>query len=172
LAPHCGVVVAEAAPLLQPARPAGTTLATVPTIDLDPSRAASPSGLRVLVVEDDPAALALMLETMQVLGHWAAGVSSAEVAKTRYFDGAFDVLVADVGLPALSGVDLARGLLARHAGLKVIFVTGYPAPAEPIPGTLWIQKPFTLEQLGAALDAVAAELPSRPTAPAPAWPAR
>lgn len=141
---------------------------TVPATDLDPSPATpQASRLRVLVVEDDPAALALMLETMEVLGHWAAGVSSAEVAKTRYFDGAFDVLVADVGLPALSGLDLARGLLARHAGLKVIFVTGYPAPAEPIAGTQWIQKPFTLEQLGAALDAVAAELASRQAMPAP-----
>lgn len=134
--------------------------------DSDPSLAAPDAAhLRVLVVEDDPAALALMLETLQVLGHWAAGVSSAEVAKDRYFDGAFDVLVTDVGLPALSGVDLARGLLEQHAGLKVIFVSGYPAPDEPIAETVWIQKPFTLEELGAALDTVAAELASRPTAP-------
>lgn len=136
----------------------------------DPSLATPEAArLRVLVVEDDPAALALMLETLQVLGHWAAGVSSAEVAKDRYFDGAFDVLVTDVGLPALSGLDLARSLLARHAGLKVIFVTGYPAPEVPIDKTVWIQKPFTLEELGAALDAVAAELASRATAkPVPA----
>ena len=143
----------------------------------DPSVAAPDAArLRVLVVEDDPAALASMLETMQVLGHWAAGVSSAEVARDRYLDGAFDVLVTDVGLPALSGLDLARGLLAGRAGLKVIFVTGYPPPAEPIAGTQWIQKPFTFEQLEAALDAVAADLPSRPAAPAlppesPDWPA-
>lgn len=121
---------------------------------------ANPTKLRVLVVEDDPVALGFMLELMQQLGHWAAGVTSAEVAQDRYFDGAFDVLVTDVGLPALSGLDLARGLLAKHS-LKVIFATGYPAPEEPIEGTIWLQKPFTLEQLQAALDAVAKERVTR-----------
>ena len=46
--------------------------------------------LRVLVVEDDPAALSATVELLQLLGHWATGVKSAEVAKDRFIDGAFE----------------------------------------------------------------------------------
>lgn len=101
-------------------------------------------------MEDDPDALASILEMIQLLGHWATGVRSAEIAKDRFFEGAFDVLMTDVGLPALSGLDLAEILRSRHA-LEVIFATGHPEPATPMPGTVWLRKPFDAEQLESAL---------------------
>lgn len=106
--------------------------------------------LRVLVVEDEPDTLRLTVEMLQLLGHWATGVKSAEVAKDRFFEGAFDVLMTDVGLPALSGLDLAEILRSRHP-LEVIFATGQPKPAQPMAGSVWLQKPFGVEQLEAAL---------------------
>jgi len=110
-------------------------------------------GLRVLVVEDDPDTLAATVEMLQLLGHWAAGVKSAEIAKDRFYENAFDVLMTDVGLPALSGLDLAEILRTRYKldKLDVIFATGRPAPATPIPHAVWLQKPFSVEQLEAAL---------------------
>lgn len=69
-----------------------------------------PSNLRILVVEDDTAALAATLEILETLGHWA-GVQSAEDAQARYIDGAFDVLMLDIGLPARSGVDFLESLI-------------------------------------------------------------
>jgi len=111
--------------------------------------------LRILVVEDDPDALASILEMLELLGHWATGVKSAEIAKDRFFEGAFDVLMTDVGLPALSGLDLAEILRARHP-LEIVFVTGRPQPADPMPGTLWLRKPFDVEQLQAALGQIGA----------------
>ena len=113
-------------------------------------RAGRAKGLRVLVVEDDPGALAATVEMLQLLGHWAAGVGSAETAKDRFLDGAFDVLLTDIGLPALSGMDLVESLRVCNK-LEVIFATGRPPPAEPIEGTFWLQKPFTVEQLESAL---------------------
>lgn len=109
--------------------------------------------LRVLVVEDDPDALAATVEMLQLLGHWAAGVRSAEIAKDRFYENAFDVLMTDIGLPALSGFDLAQILRDSHNldKLDIIFATGRPPPETPIPDAVWLQKPFTLEQLQAAL---------------------
>jgi CheY-like chemotaxis protein len=106
--------------------------------------------LRVLVVEDDPDTLAATVEMLQLLGHWAAGVKSAEIAKDRFLDSAFDVLMTDVGLPALSGIDLAESLRGPHR-LEVIFATGRPPPEVPIADAVWLQKPFTVAQLEAAL---------------------
>ncbi|MGJ7510420.1 response regulator [Variovorax sp. GT1P44] len=113
-------------------------------------RAEPAKGLRVLVVEDDPDALSATVEMLELLGHWAAGVRSAEIAKDRFLDGAFDVLLTDIGLPALSGMDLVESLRARHK-LEVIFATGRPPPATPIPDSSWLQKPFSVEQLESAL---------------------
>lgn len=109
--------------------------------------------LRVLVVEDDPDALSATVEMLQLLGHWAAGVRSAEIAKDRYYENAFDVLMTDVGLPALSGLDLAEILRTRFhlSRLGVIFATGRAPPDTPIPDTVWLQKPFSVEQLAEAL---------------------
>ena len=109
--------------------------------------------LRILVVEDDPDALATTIDMLQTLGHWTAGVKSAEVARDRFIEGAFDVLMTDIGLPALSGFDLVEILQANHK-LRVIFATGQIRPEEPMPGTVWLQKPFGLDDLSAALDGV------------------
>lgn len=117
---------------------------------------ADQTALRILVVEDDPDALATAQEMLQALGHWTAGVKSAEVARDRFIEGAFDVLMTDIGLPALSGIDLVEILQANHK-LRVIFATGQARPAEPMPDTIWLQKPFGFEELAEALRGIQPE---------------
>jgi len=105
--------------------------------------------LRVLVAEDDPAALSLTVELVELLGHWAVGVTSAEAAHVRFIEGAFDVLLLDVNLPGLSGLDLARKLVRRER-LPVIFASGEAASYLDA-DAVWLRKPFTSEQLQQAL---------------------
>ncbi|QNK66688.1 response regulator [Variovorax sp. PAMC26660] len=107
--------------------------------------------LRVLLVEDDADTLATTLKLLEALGHWATGVKSAEAAMARFFDGAFDVVMVDIGLPALSGHDFAEKLLSEH-NVPVIFVTGQAQPATAMRGTAWLRKPYTVDQLTDALD--------------------
>lgn len=126
------------------------TSATHPSGDAGPPMAKS---LRILVVEDDPATLTATVEMLQLLGHWATGVKSAEVARDRFLEGAFDVLMTDVGLPALSGLDLVE-ILQVQRKLRVIFATGQQRPERPVPDTVWLQKPFSVEALQAALHGV------------------
>lgn len=121
---------------------------------------ASPRKLRILVVEDEPDMLAITLELLQTLGHWATGVKSAEVAINRFLDGVFDLLMTDVNLPALSGLELAQKL-HRH-GFPVVFATGRPPPSRLAPGTFWLRKPYTVEQLEEVLRAAAALVPDGP----------
>jgi len=112
---------------------------------------AAPPKLRVLLVEDDADTLATTLKLLEALGHWATGVKSAEAAISRFFEGAFDVVMVDIGLPALSGHDLAERLL-RDYRVPVIFVTGKEQPETAIPGTAWLRKPYTVEQLTQVLE--------------------
>lgn len=83
---------------------------------------------------------------------------SAELALHRFLEGAFDLLIADVGLPGLSGRDLAEKLEARCA-LPVIFATGQPAPDQMPRHGIWLRKPYSIDQLQEAL-ARAAQLGS------------
>jgi len=85
-----------------------------------------------------------------LLGHWATGVSTAEGARDRFLEGAFDVLLTDVALPALSGFDLADMLRARHP-VKVIFASGNAPPAKLMGDAVWLQKPFGMDALEKAL---------------------
>ncbi|MDM0111026.1 response regulator [Variovorax sp. J22R133] len=116
----------------------------------------SPRPLRVLVVEDERDTLATTLEALHLLGHSAIGVESAEMARIRYLDGAFDVLLTDVGLPAVSGRELADLLRERSPGLEVIFATGTPQPSGEM--SPWLVKPYTLDALDAALKDVSRRL--------------
>lgn len=114
--------------------------------------------LRVLLVEDDAAARETAVEMLDLLGHWAAGVSSAEAARDRYLDGAFDVLMCDVGLPGLSGLDLVQSLNAPGVGL--LMVSGGARPARLPAGAEWLGKPFGLDDLEAALQRLCPPLPA------------
>jgi CheY-like chemotaxis protein/pimeloyl-ACP methyl ester carboxylesterase len=134
---------------------------TEPNEDAAAARApACPRKLRILVVEDEPDMLTVTLELLQTLGHWVTGVKSAEVAINRFLEGAFDLLMTDVNLPALSGLDLAQKL-QRH-GFPVVFATGRPPPSRLAPGTFWLQKPYTVAQLEEVLRAASALVPAGP----------
>lgn len=113
--------------------------------------------LRILVVEDEPDALAAMLEMIAMLGHWATGVSTAEGARDRFLEGAFDVLLTDVALPALSGFDLVEMLRARHP-VHVIFASGSAPPAKLVDNAVWLQKPFGIDALAEALTRVQTDI--------------
>jgi len=111
--------------------------------------------LRILLVEDDPQTLATTAEMLDLLGHFVAPASTAEVARARFLDGAFDVLITDIDLPGLSGVELAEEIVKKSsAPLGVIFATGKPRPAGS--NALWLQKPYLVEELQAALAKAAA----------------
>lgn len=87
-----------------------------------------------------------------LLGHWATGVSSAELALNRFFDRGFDTIVLDVNLPGLSGIDLAKKL-ACFGHLRFVFATGLPEPESLPPRAVWLHKPYSIEQLRDALQA-------------------
>jgi len=79
--------------------------------------------LRILVVEDDTETLLATMELLELLGHRATGVRSAEAASDRFLEGFFDLLFVDLNLPGLSGMDLVKKLRSRER-LPVIVASG------------------------------------------------
>jgi FixJ family two-component response regulator len=71
------------------------------------------------------------------------------------------VLLTDVVMPGLNGRELYQQLLPLRPGLRVLYMSGYPADVIASqgvldPGVHFIPKPFPIEDLTAALRAVLA----------------
>lgn len=93
----------------------------IPGIDPQPSRTR-----RLLVVEDDAPVRDLIVQHLRRAGFDVDGVGNAEEALigARRADTPYDLVLTDVHLPGISGVELARLLLA-HAPLRpIIVITG------------------------------------------------
>lgn len=122
----------------------------------------------VLLAEDEEAVRKLVQSMLVRLGYEVlTASSSAEVlALARQRDQPIDLLLTDIIMPGLSGLDLYRRLTAERPGLRVIFMSGY-ADAAKVERQGWpthvpyLQKPFDLATLEAALARVfSAEPPS------------
>jgi signal transduction histidine kinase len=82
---------------------------------------------RVLVVEDDPAVLAMAVETLEGLGYQVTTADSAAAALKRLKGRkAFDLLFSDVVMPGgVNGVQLAHLALQERPELRVLLTSGY-----------------------------------------------
>ena len=127
---------------------------TLTDIDsLPKTRATAPRVGTVLLVEDDDFIRETLAELLGTSGHAVLQASDAPSALAALAAHPVDVLVTDVGLPRVSGLELARDALARHPHLAVIFATGDPrAPARAgLDAAAVLVKPFAPEDLETAV---------------------
>lgn len=81
----------------------------------------------VLVVEDAAAVRGMVVTSLTRAGYdvWEASGPEDALAVIARRGSAPDLLVTDIVMPGMSGVDLANVLTARHAGLRVLYISGY-----------------------------------------------
>lgn len=80
--------------------------------------------LNILLVEDHDDTRANMTHLLRRSGHQVTSAESAELALSLAAAESFDLVISDLGLPDLSGLDLMRELRDKY-GLKGIAVSGY-----------------------------------------------
>lgn len=114
---------------------------------------------RILYVEDNDDlrdSVVMALEDSYALTACATGEQALELLEQ---DGGWDVLVTDVSLPGLSGLELARRATARRSGQWVVLCSGYDLAADLAalgPNARALVKPFTLDALEDLLRSIAA----------------
>ncbi len=135
----------------------------------DPSAAATPhvapeqeSRGVVLLVEDEPRVRAQARRLLQRSGYRVIEASDGAEGKRLFAErqGDIAVVVTDVVMPIVSGVDMVATMRAAQPGLPVVFVSGYTAEEQGLPldeRTAFLTKPYTIESL---CDAIAAVVPS------------
>jgi len=82
------------------------------------------SGLHILMVEDDADSADALVRLLQMLGHQVRLADCVRSALLAAQSGPLDLLIADLGLPDGSGLDLMRTLAARRS-VKGIALTGH-----------------------------------------------
>ncbi len=105
--------------------------------------------LTILVAEDEEAVRNLVRTTFEGEGHEVhvadGGLSALELASR--FDGEIDVLITDMVMPGMMGIELACELRKTRPGIGVLMISGYPTrsdPSEPQipPDAAFLQKPY------------------------------
>jgi CheY-like chemotaxis protein len=112
----------------------------------------------VLLVEDEVVLRMSTTDMLEQLGCFVSGVGSGEQALellTR--GGLFDLLLTDLGLPGMSGEELASEVRRRFPRLPVVIASGYgrsgaQAAGMQAEGLQFIAKPYSSIDLQQALD--------------------
>ncbi|RAK58253.1 hybrid sensor histidine kinase/response regulator [Phenylobacterium deserti] len=118
------------------------------------------AGETVLVVEDEPAVRAVIVELLNELGYQTLEVADTDSAlKILHSSRQIDLLISDVGLPGLNGRQLADVARQSRPDLPVLFITGYAAGAARrseflAPGMEMISKPFAVDALALKIRAM------------------
>jgi CheY-like chemotaxis protein len=108
----------------------------------------------ILLVEDDASVRAIVGDVLRWQGYTVleadGGATALAIAESHA--GSIDLLVTDVGMPAMTGPELAEHVLAHLPGLKVLFLSGYPAAGMTAhgllpPGRPLLEKPFNAHVL-------------------------
>ena len=82
---------------------------------------------RILLAEDDDHLWLFLSRGLQRAGHVVDSVGDGAAALALAHDVDFDLLLADVVMPGLDGIELARRVAERQPGIRVMFITGFAA---------------------------------------------
>lgn len=82
-------------------------------------------GLRVLLVEDDDDNRELMAEVLSSSGHRVLAASSGQDGLKTLAENSIDVVVTDVGMPGMGGLEMARAVKSIAPTVPVVIVTGW-----------------------------------------------
>jgi two-component system cell cycle response regulator CpdR len=114
----------------------------------------APTALRILFVEDNAYLREQILELLAAEDRELVGCGSAEEALAKLQSRSFDVLITDISLPHMSGIDLARHVLKTCPDAWIVISSGYLPRLTPEAlgeNVRVLPKPFEIEQMDALL---------------------
>jgi DNA-binding response OmpR family regulator len=114
--------------------------------------------MRVLVVDDEQAVCRSVEKILMRKGHTVEKTQTAgDAIRALQANPAFDIILADLMMPQVSGLDLLRMAHGRWPAIPIVIMTGYASIASAIEATRagaigYLPKPFTPDELEAAIE--------------------
>lgn len=113
----------------------------------------SPSSGRILVVDDEPDLLTTLAANLELEGYEVRGAASGREAVDLVASGEhFDLILSDIWMSGMSGVDVSREVRRVQPGIAVVMMTAWAAERHVVDAVkegayTVVQKPFTMDQL-------------------------
>ena len=112
---------------------------------------------RILLAEDDESLRGFLGRALERAGYEVRSCADGEEALVALDDGAWDLLLTDIVMPGVDGIEVARQCAARDPKTQIMFITGFAAVAlaagERAPaGAKVLSKPVHLREIVAEVE--------------------
>ncbi len=112
--------------------------------------------VRILLAEDDEAMRAYLTRALERVGYSVTAVDRGTAALPLLETESFELLLTDIVMPEMDGIELAQKASEIAPGMRVMFITGFAAVALKAgvgpPHAKVLSKPFHLRDLVAEID--------------------
>ncbi len=117
-----------------------------------PAAATPTDVLRVLVVDDNASLLRFLVSALSANGCQVTHASAAEQALKHLDGNTFDLVVSDIKMPGLTGLDLLRAVKGTQPATPVVLITGAPSVDSAVFGLRhgaydYLPKPFSIKEI-------------------------
>jgi len=111
----------------------------------------------ILLAEDDLSMRNFLARAIERAGHSVTAVERGDLALPLIATGEFDLLLTDIVMPEMDGIELAQRAASLAPKMRVMFITGFAAvalnrKAETRPDAKILSKPFHLKDLVGEID--------------------
>ena len=112
---------------------------------------------KILLAEDDDDMRRFLVRALERAGHQVTSFSEGASAFEEVKQASFDLLLTDIVMPEMDGIELARRAAELDPSLKIMFITGFAAvalhPDSKAPKDAKVlSKPFHLKDLVAEVE--------------------
>ena len=123
--------------------------------------------MHILVVEDEVLLARQIALALTEAGHDLVVVHDGKSALDRALVSSFDLIILDLGLPAMDGIEVLRRLRAKHSASRVVILTARRELKDRLTGLQlvaddYLPKPFAMSELMARVRAVAPRCADEP----------
>ena len=114
--------------------------------------------IRILLAEDDESMRLYLVRALERVGYHVTAVDRGTAAVPLIEAERFDLLLTDIVMPEMDGIELAQKASVIDPSIRVMFITGFAAVAlqggRTAPEAKLLSKPFHLKDLVAEVDRI------------------
>src|SRR2546425_3498429 len=132
------------------------SVTTKAAVQIDGAGEIRAEALRVLLVDDNASVLRFLVSAVASNNCEVTTASTAEQAMELLGDTPFDLVVSDIKMPGLSGLDLLRAIKSKQPATPVVLITGVPSVNSAVFGLRhgaydYLPKPFSVTEVKALI---------------------